>query len=257
MWGSSSSKSRTLHDHTDALAEFQRIKPWRGEPNSPRPLGRRRDRNYSIYVTREGAVACRLYSTDIVTYWPGNGIELTPHSTRTTSEFANDLLPPGIDAHFTHQLGCVIELNGRDCYKIDRTVMLVRKDYGWEISPDTPTCKFERYRLDNEKATAAKRLYPYADLCAFVPVYLGLTGGDRRKAFWTSHWAHNKESLLALLTERKFEEIIKVLGPNAPDTVRRAIYHQHGCIVTDEFERLSYGALRKVHDSRHWLRGWY
>src|SRR4051794_21814920 len=125
MWGSAHYNLPTLSSYRTAEEYWAKVKPWRGEgPDALRPLGSNRSRNFSIHKQPDGAIACILYRTDVVTYYPDGSIRLIPYATKTTNEFAREVLPGGISPSFAHQLGCLVWLRDAGTYLIDREVRL-------------------------------------------------------------------------------------------------------------------------------------
>lgn len=77
-----------LRDYEHALQFEAKVKPIRGKED--KPLGTRAD--YKIRSIRKkpnGDIACRLYSTDVVTYRPDGviAIKLDTYTTQSTSQF--------------------------------------------------------------------------------------------------------------------------------------------------------------------------
>ena len=59
-------------------------------------LGHPRSQVTGIRLLRDNSIACRLYSTDVVTWHPDNSVSVISHPTVTTAAFANALLPSGL-----------------------------------------------------------------------------------------------------------------------------------------------------------------
>lgn len=96
----------SVHDYDsayEALAERAKRAKVRGadvlDPNvrTEAGLGHRRSTVTGIRLLRDSSVACRLYSTDVVTWHPDNSVSVISHPTVTTSAFANALLPSGLN----------------------------------------------------------------------------------------------------------------------------------------------------------------
>jgi len=87
----------TLRTHEDALEHYESIKPIRGKdwlrPIIASPNGRRR-KHMQIIKQRDGSVACRLYDTDVLTYYPDGEIHFTNggYATTSTHQFATAIL---------------------------------------------------------------------------------------------------------------------------------------------------------------------
>ena len=86
-----------LRTYQDALEHYESIKPIRGKdwlrPIINTPNGRRRQ-HMRIQANRAGSVACVLYDTKVLTYYPNDEIHFTNdgYATTTTHQFATALL---------------------------------------------------------------------------------------------------------------------------------------------------------------------
>lgn len=83
----------TINNHAQAQRFFDKTKPWRGGNENERPLGNRRDKHKMLVLLNNGDFACRLYSTDVLTYHRDNTISIRRYDTASTVEFANAILP--------------------------------------------------------------------------------------------------------------------------------------------------------------------
>ena len=87
----------TLRTHEDALEHYESIKPIRGKdwlrPIIASPNGRRR-KHMQIIKHRNNTIACRLYDTDVLTYYPDGEIHFTNggYATTSTHQFATAIL---------------------------------------------------------------------------------------------------------------------------------------------------------------------
>jgi len=87
----------TLRTYQEALEHYESIKPIRGKPHVrpiiDTPNGRRRQ-HMRIQANRDGSVACVLYDTPVLTYYPNGEIHFTNdgYATTTTHQFATGLL---------------------------------------------------------------------------------------------------------------------------------------------------------------------
>lgn len=95
----------SVHDYDsayEALAERVKRAKVRGadvlDPNvrTEAGLGHTRSHVTGIRLLHDSSIACRLYSTDVVTWHPDNSVSVISHPTATTSAFANALLPAGL-----------------------------------------------------------------------------------------------------------------------------------------------------------------
>lgn len=82
----------------------------------------------SIYERSDGAIAFRLYQTDVVVWFPDDSVEVDNYGTPTTSGFAKRFLPDGIHLHFpSNRNGVTGESN-----TISFRTYLDRPDLTWE-----------------------------------------------------------------------------------------------------------------------------
>lgn len=83
-----------IDNHGTALRVWCEIKPWRGQTgdHDERPLEDRRKRHVTIKILRDGSVACRLHSTDVVTFTPDGRLKVQPYASQSTDKFFNRLL---------------------------------------------------------------------------------------------------------------------------------------------------------------------
>ncbi len=98
MYGPRSSyEIPALNTYEKALAHYESIKPIRGKdwlrPIINTPNGRRR-KHMQIIKQRDGSVACRLYDTNVLTYYPDGEIHFTNggYATNSTHQFATAIL---------------------------------------------------------------------------------------------------------------------------------------------------------------------
>lgn len=95
-----------IRSYEEAVKRFDNTKPWRDYylASEGRPLRDRKDRHLQIFRTAD-AVRCRLHRTDVVTYHKNGTIELDlSYRSKSTQDFANALLPPGITVRNTSSL---------------------------------------------------------------------------------------------------------------------------------------------------------
>lgn len=84
-----------IENHAEALRRWESIKPIRGRVTDDRPIGMRRKTNMLIRKNDDGSVACVLYKTDVVTFFPDNKVRVSvPEVWRsgTTAQFIVDVL---------------------------------------------------------------------------------------------------------------------------------------------------------------------
>lgn len=87
MYGRFSNKGITaIEDHAEALKRWESIKPIRGRAKDERPIGKRSKNYMQIRKNDDGSVACVLYETDVVTFYPDNKVRVhVPSVWRTNS----------------------------------------------------------------------------------------------------------------------------------------------------------------------------
>ena len=89
-----------IHSYEEALGHYAQIKPIRGS-NNLRPICKtkngRRKKHMEI-VRRDDAVACRLYDTDVLTFFKDGTIEYNSGTwiTNSTHSFASAILYPHV-----------------------------------------------------------------------------------------------------------------------------------------------------------------
>lgn len=86
----------------DAQTKYNNTKPIRGrEHDDIRPLGKRSAQHMRIVKINDDAYACRLYRTDVVTYYRDGTIEVSTGGwdTSSTANFASACLPVRYGVH--------------------------------------------------------------------------------------------------------------------------------------------------------------
>ena len=98
-----------IRSYHEAVRHYEDVKPIKGNGVNAgvRPLGSRKKPYMQIIAMEGGAMACRLYKTDVITFWPDNRITFDTggHNTNTTANFIAQLL-------------------GRPCSKFDNRLVL-------------------------------------------------------------------------------------------------------------------------------------
>jgi hypothetical protein len=104
MFGTAHFDHTGVETYADALAYFERAKPWRGETaiTDERPMEHRRHRNYGVR-NEGGVIRFRMHQTDVVSYHPDGTIEFDVYSSVTTDRFVNSLVGQSISSHFTSE----------------------------------------------------------------------------------------------------------------------------------------------------------
>jgi hypothetical protein len=100
MYSTSTHNFATLRSHSQAQAYITKTKPVRTSGNVPLRADRRGHREFYIHTLPSGAIACRLYRTDVVIYYPDNTIRLdTIYASQSTNAFANALTPHAVSCY--------------------------------------------------------------------------------------------------------------------------------------------------------------
>jgi hypothetical protein len=95
-YGHNRSYAPRLRNYKQALALYNEVKPIRGREGDVRPMGKRSADHKTIRLNEDGSVACRLYSTDVVTFHEDKVVVYVGgHATKSTVDFLNDVLTVG------------------------------------------------------------------------------------------------------------------------------------------------------------------
>lgn len=83
----------TFNSYEDARNYWAKIKPWRNDFNSTdRPLdSNRKKKHMGIRVDENESVICRLYSTDILTFYKDGRVKVKFYYSNSTQRFINEL----------------------------------------------------------------------------------------------------------------------------------------------------------------------
>ena len=239
-------------------------KSVRGRPDCyPLGTGDHRKHNY-MNIRRCGtSIACRLYSTDRVTFYDDGEIGIHPWPSVTTNDFVNAILRDhNVRADFCKSNRSLFWMrcwNGEDSewrgYDIGR-------DFRFKPDPDHPRChiaisgyghnafEYERtIRSETRKALAKTKFH---DFNLWVTAARGLGGSFieaatfRRYGFAVrddTRKPMEKGKMLECLAQgvEGWLEIIKYRGMGCAREVRRAIYElaDERCFWTESFDYLS------------------
>ncbi len=129
-----------LRTYARALEHHDLIKPIRGtnlRPIIASPNGRRR-KHMQIIKQRDGSVACRLYDTDVLTYYPDGEIHFTNggYATTMTHQFATALLWNSYGCYFSsHKCQTTATVRSKTVVIGDCEVLKLRydKDMGFDF----------------------------------------------------------------------------------------------------------------------------
>jgi hypothetical protein len=104
MFGTNNRDVPRLLDYAEAVAHEASIKPIRGRSVELKPIGDRRNQHKTIRKNPDGSIACRLHSTDVVTFHEDGRIEVCwgGYVTQTTSSFISKLLGTSTALQHSH-----------------------------------------------------------------------------------------------------------------------------------------------------------
>ena len=168
-----------LHSYEQALGHYTQIKPLRGS-NNVRPICKtkngRRKKHMQI-IKRDDAIACRLYDTDVVTFYKDGTVEYNSGGfiSNTTHSFASGILFPHV--WFAKKLGNTEVFTGKrfwswrepdqvsTTYHVDpnQTFKMKREGDTW-VAIDPPK-HFEYYLKRKEYNAKRKQLKEFQDHC--------------------------------------------------------------------------------------------
>lgn len=128
------------------------------------PLGHPRSEVTGVRMGRDEEIRFRLYSTDVVVWWPDGSVEIENYGSVTTSAFANTLLPHRVYLPKREELVC---FNGMVCK--GSIVRLEQVDGFWQA--DESTIDTIRYPVLNRKlAREVRQQYHLRDFEEWVTV---------------------------------------------------------------------------------------
>lgn len=124
-----------LRTYAQALDWFEKTTPIRGKGRNAgiKPLGHRNRPWFQIrkveMLSGEVAVACRLYDTDVVTFYPDNTIVVKTdgYASQTTANFIRDVLPIGASIY---DRSVVAYLSGNRQYRVGKRLVLKLEEGG-------------------------------------------------------------------------------------------------------------------------------
>ena len=163
-----------IHSYEEALGHYAQIKPIRGS-NNLRPICKtkngRRKKHMEI-VRRDDAVACRLYDTDVLTFFKDGTIEYNSGTwiTNSTHSFASAILYPHV-GFWTKQGHTEVSINWQHhedhakSYHIspNQTIKMKCEGDSW-VAIDPPK-HFEYYLKRKEYNDKRKPLKEFQDHC--------------------------------------------------------------------------------------------
>lgn len=191
MWGGSNmSGAPRIATYGDAAMAWERAGTWRKQPDHVRILTARRHDNKQIVRHSDGAIALRLYDTNVVTYKPDGDVVLSPYHSRMTDQFAPYFLPDGVYGCFNR--GAVGVRKDKvwsndyrawwretRYYRLRNPTVLRRTegDYPWAPVEAPP---WKRRFIDREKMRVAARECGLTEFAAAAPAMFAITGHTGR-----------------------------------------------------------------------------
>jgi len=119
-----------LYGYKEASDWYESTQPIRGTGRNAglKPLGHRSRTHFQILKGTEGEIKCRLYDTDVVTFYPDDTIKITDatYTTQTTANFIVDVLGIGAAVR-DHDI--VISMHGKS-YRLGDGVVMKRDEQG-------------------------------------------------------------------------------------------------------------------------------
>lgn len=151
-----------LSNHAEALRFWEQAGKWRGESNE-RILDKRAKRNVTIRQTSDGSIACRMHSTDVVTYHPDNTLTIRPWRSKSTDVFAGRLLRwTTIQPSFNQGIVRI----GDVFYRANNTLELAQRD-GSYVLTSTPD-PFVFRTINRKKANVVLKAHDYKAFADWV-----------------------------------------------------------------------------------------
>lgn len=154
----------------------------------------------NIWERMDGAIAFRLYETDVVAWYPDNTVEVDNYGTQTTSGFARRFLPDGIHLHHPSQRrgmegGHKINsfrshavgegLSWEDAYHVCQGDLVVFAEQGdlWVPKPETCNDITMPMGVDRKASREMAKVYHFAEFESWLTV-APITLGDVEHAEW-------------------------------------------------------------------------
>jgi hypothetical protein len=223
MFGTANFDHTGVETYADALAYFERAKPWRGETaiTAERPMEHRRHRNYGVR-NNGGVIRFRMHQTNVVSYHPDGTIEFDVWSSKTTDSFVNSLVGRSISSHFTS--GYIV-VDGM-AYRAVNTVT---------IRPDrtvVTTEKWSKYVVDRKafNRTVKEFMPEFHDAVAWFKAAAALGSLPTDPHSDVLHWRH---SLMERTRQLRDRSNWKHLTDDKIQDLRKAHTRMHALVPTD------------------------
>jgi hypothetical protein len=121
---------RIIRNYAEALDRYDTVEPIKGTGRNGglKPLGHRNRTHFQLLKGTDNEIKCRLYDTDVVTFYPDDTIKITDatYTTQTTGNFIEDVLGIGAAVR-DHDI--VISMHGKS-YRLGDGVVMKRDEQG-------------------------------------------------------------------------------------------------------------------------------
>jgi hypothetical protein len=244
-----------ITSYEQAVAKHDSIVPIRGRSTDTRPLGQRRNDNFTIRKLDNGSVAIRLYQTDIITYHDDGTIDLEPYASKLTDEAVNQVLRGAVWASYTSPVGPVLWIrnsatnNTSMGYLVDGCATL-----GKDLNIIAGTKPFTRYSVNRKKANAAcAKGFDQFKLWVQTQVRLGID--PRQGERWGTVSLSNM-ALACLDEPDRYADIARGMSTYVTvdshlDAIRRQVLTYHDCIEETEVAYVTaYKQLTAIQSSK-------
>jgi hypothetical protein len=218
--------------YEQALNKHNSIVPIRGRSTETRPLGQRKNDNFTIRIlANSGSIAIRLYSTDIITYHKDGTIELEPYGSKLTDDAVRGVLRGAVTPMYTNPVGPVLYTKDK-YYRIPRVATL-DKDFNL-VSGSAP---FTHYQVDKTKGAAALKQSGYKQFALWLNTQLRLGIDPREGSYWGSFYP-STEMIRTLDQPEYYHDIARGMPrTNVNDqltNLRRAVHKYYDTITETE-----------------------
>jgi len=128
-----------LRDYKAALEHWRNIAPIRGRAKDERPIGDRRKNYMQIFQDAAGNMVCKLYDTNVVTFYPDNKVRLRvpiEWNTSTTATFIRDVLGRHRVSAGVYDHDVCLDIKGDDARQIrigENTMLEVAHDGSFKL----------------------------------------------------------------------------------------------------------------------------
>lgn len=198
-------------DFAGAEAKYHNTKPIRGNPDDIRPLGSRSAQHMRIVKHNENSYSCRLYNTDVATFYRDGTIEYETGGWNTTStaNFMDACMPKGWGASkFNNCIQAFHSPTGN--YYVVQNGFTIDTNTGDVSGARTPTKEVVNREESKQKREAYKPFLVFAK--TFMEVLNMQVPLDRE----TYYECHRKASKFlydaSLVSEEHWLEVLSVLA---------------------------------------------